>query len=618
MNAPMHLRGTVRPATVNKEARTVELIASTGAAYQRFDAQGPYLETLEISPAAIDLSRLDGMPLLDSHKQGGLENVLGVVRSARIEAGNLIVTVEFSERAALVWNDVVAGIIRNVSVGYQVNRWADSPPGADRMRRRTATNWTPIEVSIVPVGADPDAKVRNDDMRILLSPAPVFAPESGGTPAPAAPPAPVVVPPPAPQTRAAVNQQIRAIGATMGLGHDFSDPLIDADATIEQAQASAIAEVGRRRTTAPVAHAAVITSNDDPAIVVRRMAEATYARANPAHRMEEAARPYYGMSCVDMARTILQLRSVTTMGRSAAEVIDLALRMGGMHTTSDFPTIFADTANRVLQGRYATVPSVLKKVARQTTAKDFRAKTTVKAQHNVTLEKVAEAGEYKYGSFLEGKESYKIDTFGKIVAISRQALINDDLGAFTDIAGQLGQAAGQFEAQFLVDLLQSNGGNGPVMDDGKALFHVDHGNKSVSPAAPSETTLQQGWNAIRMTVGLNGQIIGLSAKYVVSGLYDLTLAQLLAQVHATTTADVNTMAGRLESLDEVRITGNRWYMFADPAVQPSFEYAYLLGQEGPQTETQAGWNVDGVEVKVRLDFGAGFTDYRGVYMNPGA
>lgn len=615
------LRGEVRPKTVDMKARTVELIASTGAGYQRFDAQGPFLEVLEISSSAIDLSRLDGMPLLDSHRQVGLEDVLGVVRGARIEAGSLIVTVEFSERADAVWKDVVAGIIRNVSVGYQVTKWADSPVGADKMRKRTAVKWTPFEVSIVPVGADPAAKVRSEEMRTSVRlPLPVFAPEGAPAPAPAPviqPPAPIV--PPAPSTRAQVNQHIRALAATMGLGNDFTDPLIDAEASVEAAQTAAIAEIGRRRAAAPTAHSPVILhSNDDPSLVVRRMAEATFARANPGHRIDDAARQYYGMSCLDMARTCLQMRGMTANGRTAAETIDLALRIGGMHTTSDFPTIFADTATRVLQARYATIPSALKRVARQTTAKDFRAKTVVKAQQDVTLDRVEEAGEYTYGSFKEAKEGYRIDTFGKIVAISRQALINDDLGAFTDIAGQLGVAAAQFEAQFLVDLLQSNSGNGPTMDDGNPLFHTTHGNKASAGAAPSEATLQVGWNAINRATGLNGQIIGLIPKFVISSNYNFVLDQILASVSATKTSDVNTMAGKLENLTEPRLTGNRWYIAADPAVQPSFEYAYLLGQEGPQTESQAGWNVDGVEVKVRLDFGAGFTDYRGWWLNAGA
>ena len=48
------------------------------------------------------------------------------------------------------------------------------------------------------------------------------------------------------------------------------------------------------------------------------------------------------------------------------------------------------------------------------------------------------------------------------------------------------------------------------------------------------------------------------------------------------------------------------------------EYAYLQGEEGPQIETKAGFEVDGMQFKVRLDFGGAFLDHRSWYMNPGA
>ena len=108
------------------------------------------------------------------------------------------------------------------------------------------------------------------------------------------------------------------------------------------------------------------------------------------------------------------------------------------------------------------------------------------------MEKVNEHGEFKSGTLAEGEETYKVDTFGRIFGITRQALVNDDVGAFTDLSRRLGQAAAAFEAQFLVDLLTAQSGLGPDMKDAKPLFHADHGNVSGTGAAPSETTLERG------------------------------------------------------------------------------------------------------------------------------
>jgi hypothetical protein len=79
------------------------------------------------------------------------------------------------------------------------------------------------------------------------------------------------------------------------------------------------------------------------------------------------------------------------------------------------------------------------------------------------------------------------------------------------------------------------------------------------------------------------------------------------------------LSGSLSMVVEPRLSSaTRWYVSADPAEIDGLEYAYLAGGEGPQIETKAGWDVDGVEIRVILDFGAGFIDWRGWYANAGA
>ena len=40
-----------------------------------------------------------------------------------------------------------------------------------------------------------------------------------------------------------------------------------------------------------------------------------------------------------------------------------------------------------------------------------------------------------------GHKTYRLDTFGRIFGIARRALVNDDVGAFTDLTRRLGHAA---------------------------------------------------------------------------------------------------------------------------------------------------------------------------------
>ncbi len=128
---PLQTRAEVRvlPETVDTEARTVEVVWSTGATVRRRDpwTGKRYDEVLSLNPAHVDLSRLNnGAPLLDTHGVFDLDHVPGVVERAWIARTNGAyegrAVVRFSEREDVepVWRDVRAGIIRNVSVGYTV------------------------------------------------------------------------------------------------------------------------------------------------------------------------------------------------------------------------------------------------------------------------------------------------------------------------------------------------------------------------------------------------------------------------------------------------------------------------------------------------------------------
>jgi len=106
-------------------------------------------EVLEHTERSVDLSRLQNeAPLLWNHDP---DKVLGVVRGAKIgKDKRAYADVEFSrnEFASQVWDDIERGILRNVSVGYQINELEQR--GDDFV----ATSWMPYEVSIVSIPSD--------------------------------------------------------------------------------------------------------------------------------------------------------------------------------------------------------------------------------------------------------------------------------------------------------------------------------------------------------------------------------------------------------------------------------------------------------------------------------
>ena len=155
-------------------------------------------------------------------------------------------------------------------------------------------------------------------------------------------------------------------------------------------------------------------------------------------------------------------------------------------------------------------------------------------------------------------------------------------------------------------------------EDGENFFDTAHGNLGVAGAL-NVANLANARKAMRGMKGLDGKTpINATPRYLVVGPDQETAAeQLLSSIYAATVDDVNPFGGKLSLLVEPRITGNRFYVFADPAALPCLEYAYLSSAQGPQMASREGWDVLGMEYRVVLDFGAGATDWRGAYLNPG-
>lgn len=164
--APLDLRAAV--GGVDRDQRIVGLIFSTGAPVARLDwATGKsYLERLSLKAAHVKLDRLNsGAPLLNAHSAYSLADQIGVVEagSASVNGTEGRARVRFSRRADVqpIWEDVRDGIVRNVSVGYRVYEFEETPGQGRELPVRLATSWEPFEISLTPMGADVGAQIRS-------------------------------------------------------------------------------------------------------------------------------------------------------------------------------------------------------------------------------------------------------------------------------------------------------------------------------------------------------------------------------------------------------------------------------------------------------------------------
>jgi len=341
------------------------------------------------------------------------------------------------------------------------------------------------------------------------------------------------------------------------------------------------------------------------------------------YKLDDGAREYRGMSLMEIGRDMPERRGIRARGLSKSEVAGMMLGLetrGGLHSTSDFPFILANVANKTLRSAYEAAPQTFKPFSRQTTNPDFKTIARTQLGDAPSLDKVNEAGEFKRGTVGEAREQYALATYGKVVAVTRQTIINDDLGAFTRLPEMFGRAAADLESDTVWGIITSN----PTMGDGTTLFHATHNNLAASGAAIAVAPLGDGRAGMRKQKGLNGRLLNSIAKYLLVPASLETIAeQFVTQTNIvyTKSTDYNPFANKLQVLAEPRLDAASlisWYMAADPSQIDTIEYAYLEGQEGVYLESRVGFDVDGVELKARLDFAAKAIDWRGFWRNPGA
>jgi len=662
--------GELAPHTFDPAARTIEVVWSTGARVLRqrwFDA--PYDEELSLDPAHVRLERLNaGAPFLKVHETDKLEAIIGSVvpGSARIEQGRGLALIRFSERAEVepIWRDIEAGHIRAVSIGYQVHRYQVSRPENGRELWR-AIDWTPFEISAVPVGADPQAGFRSNPtphspcvlVRRDASPRPegdqtMHEPVHDPIAADAAASAPreetraaasavasdvahtsaplreadAGSPPDAEAIARRAREEERArvaaihdLANRLRLERRFAEDLVRRGTPLEEARRLILDELAARaEETRSFPHVAIPLGGRDERVTRREaVTNALLHRYNPSlFPLAEAARSYRGMTLMELARDSLELAGTSTRGLSRDEVATRAL-----HSTSDFPEILAAVTNRTLRQAYEAAPRTFTAFCRQVLATDFRAMHRLQLGEAPQLLEVAEGGEFKRGTIGESKESYRIKSYGRVVAITRQVLINDDLDAFTRIPAMYGNAIAQLESDVVWEIITSN----PAMADGQALFHASHKNLAATGTALDVASLGAARAAMAKQTGIDRKtVLNIRPSFlIVPAALELKAEQLLAQnlVPASSGNVVPASIRTLVPIAEPRLDAaseTAWYLAASPNQIDTIEYAYLEGQQGPYIETRNGFNIDGVEIKCRVDFGAKAIDWRGLFKNPGA
>lgn len=612
--AKVHQRRSERfePRTFDADADTVEAVFATETPVDRYYGT----ETLQCSEAAIDRSQLIGAPVLDSHNQRSTQSIVGRIESAIIEGRKLVGVIRFSRspEGQQAKAKVAEGMIRSTSVGYRILKFQEKRTG-DGEVELLATRWRPHEVSLTPVPADPNAKIRSregemmddDELEVIEAEAQVSRTRS--------------------QSR--LDRELASLrehATRVGFSEDDVGEMFEGVRSVDQARSAIFGALSERSFQVPTSPARAFhgagAANETRALAI----DAITVRLGGAPT-GEGANPFTGRSVVGIMRGLLEGSGTSTSHLSDGRIAEMMTRSSGggeggtraMHTTSDFPALLMESGNRALLSRFAVQLTPLKSFSTKRNARDYRPQSFIRPGEAPALLPRTEAGEIKSGTLSEEKHGLQLKNFGRIFSMSREAVINDDLGAFADFIGAFAEAGATTEGDRFFDLLSANNFRGASLPDGKNWFHSDHGNLASAASALSVASLSEARTAMQLQKNVNGTgRAGAVPAVILVGPHQQTLAeQIVASLTPSQISEVNPFAGKLRVEVETRYDGNGWWLFADPATRPAFMHGYLDGLDGPQIETQEGWRVPGIEFRCMLDFGCGIYDWRAAHFNPG-
>ena len=296
-----------------------------------------------------------------------------------------------------------------------------------------------------------------------------------------------------------------------------------------------------------------------------------------------------------------------------------AISAAGGFSTISISTILSNVANKFLMRGWNAVDDAWSKISKTRSVNDFKEVTTVSLTGGLEFEKVGAAGEIKHGTL--GEETYgnKADTYAKMLAITRQDIINDDLGALTEVPMRLGRGGAlKLNDIFWTEFLNN------------ATFFVA-GNNNVGTGALDAASLDAATTVFRNQTDPDGKPLGLSPRILLVPVGAEGAARRLMNserlIGSTDGGDANIWNGRYTVVSSTYMsntsyTGNSavaWYLLADPMDLPVIEIAALNGNVAPVVETaDADFNVLGVQMRGYSDVGVRKQEYRAGVRSTGA
>lgn len=610
--------------SVDTDSRTVELSFSSETPYGRWFGD----EILCHDEECINLERFNnGLgTVLFNH---GRDAVVGHVEKVWIEdnRGKALVRFDEDEQSETIFQKVQSGTLQGVSVGYSIKRYEvldekDSVSSNGRFKgpdTYVVTDWEPLEISIVSVPADPTVGVGRSAEEIhtnidtqeeekSMDPKDVLKTEEVKSTEP------VETGITKADLAKAMEQERKRTSEITALFRDFNvegaDEAIVMGVSVDEARAMVMDQLRARN------KGVTVTMGEAESDKFRAAAQdaVLMAAGIPVAEPAPGAQELRSHSMVELAREALQRENL-----KANYADNMEMARAAINSTSTFPAIMSNLANKSVMVGFNEAETTFQIWAGKGSNRDFKEAARAALSEAGNLELVPEGGQFPQDVFGEASARTKVATYGKIFSLTRQAIINDDLGLFSKIATKYGSAAKRLVNKMVYAQL-----TGAVkMQDGVALFDNKHGNVAGTGEALSVKAIAKAITAMRRQKGITGAAnLNITPKYlVVPPELEVTAYQIVnstAAVDGTNSGVINPYKGRFVVVADAELTDpDAWYLVADASQHDTIEVTYLNGVETPRLETRQGFDVDGIEYKVAFDVGVDAIDFRGLYKNAG-
>jgi hypothetical protein len=584
---------------------TFELVAYTGASIRQGWSRNP----LVVDLAHMDASR--PIPILYAHgkEMPLLDSVIGKSLEATNDGNQLMLRGELIRGTAAA-DKLIAlakagvplqasigadvGSIENIAAGASVTVNGREFPGPISVARGAVLR----ETSVVLFGADASTsaaiaaeanEVSNMSEQLNEKPVEAAVPTTEAT---------AIV---------AADQKVIA-------GNDGANT-IDAEAVanivLERLRADRLAEVRAERPKAPAAHVVDASAAHDPRVIEAALCLngglGNVEKVFDQKTLEAADRRRGSTSLQEVLVEAARANGYHGPARISAGNVREVLASG--FATHSISNVLAATYGKFLLQGYTAVEAAWDQIASIRSVSDYKTVTGVRLNGGFDFEDVGPSGELKSADASDETRTIKAKLTGRMSSITMVDIVNDDLGALTQVPARLGRgAAVKLNKDFWTEFQASN----------SSFYRAE---SAAAGNALAISSLRTAVSSYRKLTDPDGNPLGITPQLLlVPPELEMTAEELMGSSvlitgENATRGNVNVFAGRFRVVSSAYLTsGTTWWLMANPAELPAMEVAFLNGQRLPTVQqAEADFNQLGIQVRGHFSYGVAKAEARGAY-----